>query len=442
MLLALTHFLSISKVPFTYELQNGDVVNVLPDGTGKPDKDWIQFATARSTRSKLRSYFRREQSQSYRDAGEILLMNFLNMHAKVIEDSSYLEEPFEVPSTVEGMNKFLPGKSNYEDVDNLLIHIGNKDEDNFLRSVMAKIFLVPQKTLAKADENPSRLISKQTLDEVNAKRKSALDAGTVLWDDNDDDENMEMSMDSSDDQDDDKLETFVNGPHFYKSSPTTINSSHTAVRGSVEIADPEHVCPACLPIFGDEIIGTRPHGTDSNDFVTTVHRSSCDIVLRARNDVKNTQIEYKEEKSEPKGSGQNGIRMKRTIKSPVKSYDVNKNFVTEMKEAAKCNNSKYGSPEIDLVGLVWDESYAIGEKILYISGVSLICEDRSLLLSDCSKVVSEMAEIVKTESITTNEHANLNFQVKVKNLDHLQELMDKLNEIESVMSVERRVSAF
>lgn len=47
-------------VPFMYELQNGDVVNILT-GEGKPALDWMRYSKARSTRAKLRSYFRSKQ---------------------------------------------------------------------------------------------------------------------------------------------------------------------------------------------------------------------------------------------------------------------------------------------------------------------------------------------------------------------------------------------
>ena len=75
---------------------------------------------------------------------------------------------------------------------------------------------------------------------------------------------------------------------------------------------------------------------------------------------------------------------------------------------------------------------------LFLSEVVVVAEDRKLLLADCSQVVSEAVEIVKTGSITTNEHATLVFLVKVTGLDGLQDLMDNLGKIRSVMSVERR----
>jgi (p)ppGpp synthase/HD superfamily hydrolase len=95
---------------------------------------------------------------------------------------------------------------------------------------------------------------------------------------------------------------------------------------------------------------------------------------------------------------------------------------------------------LDLVDLIWDKSYAVDEQFLFLAEISLICEDRKLLLADCSEVVSDMSEIVKTGSLSTKEHAILNFLVKIESLDHLQKLMNSLREIPSVMSVERTVS--
>ena len=51
-------------VPISYELQNGDVVSILT-GHGKPSTEWMRYAKSRSTRSKLRSYFRSKQKERY-----------------------------------------------------------------------------------------------------------------------------------------------------------------------------------------------------------------------------------------------------------------------------------------------------------------------------------------------------------------------------------------
>merc|ERR1719223_1885766 len=66
------------------------------------------------------------------------------------------------------------------------------------------------------------------------------------------------------------------------------------------------------------------------------------------------------------------------------------------------------------------------------------CQDRKLLLADCSETVSELSEIIKTGSLTTNEHATLVFLVKIRCLDDLQKVMNSLRQVPSVMAVERR----
>jgi RelA/SpoT family (p)ppGpp synthetase len=51
-------------VPVSYELQNGDVVSILT-GEGRPSIEWMRYAKSRSTRSRLRLYFRSQQKQRY-----------------------------------------------------------------------------------------------------------------------------------------------------------------------------------------------------------------------------------------------------------------------------------------------------------------------------------------------------------------------------------------
>lgn len=55
---------------------------------------------------------------------------------------------FTVPTTtVEELETFLPGKTPYQDIDELLIDIGKNPERSFPHHVIAKIFSVPQSTL-------------------------------------------------------------------------------------------------------------------------------------------------------------------------------------------------------------------------------------------------------------------------------------------------------
>jgi len=449
-------------VSISYELKNGDVVSVLT-GKGKPATDWMKFATIRSTRSKLRSYFRRMQKQSLREAGVILLKDFLDMYREVIQESSFLEEPFDVPTSAEEIAQFLPGNTNYQNIDDLLIDIGKCHDRNFMRTAIAKIFLVPQKVLCSAEDDRHQALSNQMLDVVNAKRQIAMDASIALGE-----ENHKMFEDDFEAELNDKPNGFstvkyeydINGSGSLQTMPQGTNGEtntfsqegNMSINGSTEIADPEHICSQCLPIFGDDIVGTRPHGLDANDFVATVHRRSCGIVLKAKNESMAKQGEENNSNKLEKFSSNNtkpkesGSEKATSLKSRLIRHfsGLNQSSINNSSRAKKQFSGNEGKKEnpkaLDLVELAWDRSYEAGEKnsYLYLTELSLICNDRKQLLADCSEVVSDKSEIVKTGSITTKEHAILNFLVKVESLGHLQKLMNSLREIPSVMSVERK----
>ena len=48
------------EVQLSYELHNGDVVSIKTSEDARPQLDWLRMAQRRSTRSKLRAYFKRE----------------------------------------------------------------------------------------------------------------------------------------------------------------------------------------------------------------------------------------------------------------------------------------------------------------------------------------------------------------------------------------------
>jgi (p)ppGpp synthase/HD superfamily hydrolase len=95
------------------------------------------------------------------------------------------------------------------------------------------------------------------------------------------------------------------------------------------------------------------------------------------------------------------------------------------------------TPELP-VKLQWSDFSLIDDEVLFLTEIVVVAEDRKLLLADCSEIVSELSVIVKTGSVTTREHATLEFLVQVRNLEAIQKLMDELSQVRSVMSVERR----
>lgn len=342
-------------------LNNGDVVSILT-GEGRPTTEWMQFAKSRSTRSKLRAYFRTQQQDSVTKLGESLFFNYLSRHSSEIIDSSYLGYEFRIPTNKSELSRYLPGRSHYTDVDQLLFAIGKfRYEDfcdgiiisshtkytpphlilllqgksqsnvNFLRTKVSKIFLAPLKVLESSDKI---------------------------------------------------INNTANGPQNRLPYSPHLSTNDVPDGEAVEYADSEHACRHCLPIRGDAIVGTKGRKVDSP---TIVHRAECP---------------YAHAKSAVLGDG--------VIGNPVK--------------------------------IIWPEDEALEEwnRESFLVEIVVMANDRKLLLADCSVIASKNSEILKTGSSTTLEHCTLEFLVKLSDLDELQNLMDKLIEVKSVMSVERR----
>ena len=395
-------------VPFSYELQNGDVVSILTGEQGRPATDWMRYAKSRSTRSKLRSYFRARQKESLREAGKILLKDYLSMHRELIERESYLGFPFTLPTEVEDLEVFLPGKTSYETIDELLVAIGTKHDHNLLRSflhkLISKIFEVPKFKLM-ASEDDRRGVATNFLSDVTGRHDYAEEA---------------ITSSPSGRRDVESYSAFdeVNGSSQGENLLVGLDLDK-------EAADPDQICSECLPVRGDQVVGTRPmlvgddgHDDDEESFlkdssITMVHRIGCHHAQKAIN-AAHAELKL------GRMSANNGKPMVDSV-TLRRRNDVIKSF---------------GQTRDVPVKLYWSDD--VDHDALFLAEVVLHCNDRKLLLADCSEVVSETVEIVKTGSLTTQEHATLIFLVQVTGLHQLQDLMDRLGKVPSVMSVERR----
>ena len=380
--------LESSKVPISYELKNGDVVSILT-GEGKPSTDWMRYAKSRSTRSKLRAYFRSKQNDSFRRSGEILIFDYLKHRRDEILESSYIANSFQVPETTEELSTFLPGRSRYHDVDELLIDIGKNHDADFLRQKISKIFLVPLSVLVAYDKSHFTNITRS----VYAAQKNH---NVPLVDGNE--AQVELNL------------SFLD----------VLNE------GAIEFADVENLCQHCLPIRGDTILGTK---RESDHGPIVVHRYECPYaqeVLHSAHSKRNCDAEDKvQNKQVPdnRGSKANDRSRTRSRFSSLKSLRPTRNE--------------------EPVQLRWpelEESWEEGKSETFLAEVVVVANDRKLLLADCSVIVSKNSEILKTGSSSSSEHCILEFLTRVRDLDELQSLMDKLSEVDCVMSVERRVS--
>ncbi len=120
-----------SQVPISYVLNNGDVVSILT-GKGTPTTEWMKFAKSRSTRSKLRAYFRAKQHDGISKMGESMFFDYLKHYRGEIRSSSYLGYEFDIPLDKSELSHFLPGRSHYTDVDELFFAIGESVLDRCL----------------------------------------------------------------------------------------------------------------------------------------------------------------------------------------------------------------------------------------------------------------------------------------------------------------------
>jgi len=413
-------------VSISYELQNGDVVSILT-GEGRPSTDWIRYAKSRSARSKLRSYFREKQKESLSEAGKILLMDYLWMHGPLIEKSSYLEEEFSIPTTVQEVAALLPGNTHFDNIDDLLIKIGKQEDRAMLHSFVSKLFKVPQKLLINAEKNRESLIPKSVLDAVRERQKKAQDAAAAVAS-----AQSSATFQPMPGTETETEPTETEDPPSAWPKPKNGTSVDRAMRtngddDSIQYADPEHLCTECLPVYGDDIIGTVPVDATS-EATPTVHRVCCSIAQRAINEEVAGNQRPTDDYS-PGGSGESSIAKQR-----VDSISLRQGIYGRFQDADVLEKP---------VALRWsasDAGTAHGDEPEHVYPCEIVvhCQDRKLLLADCSETVSELSEIIKTGSLTTNEHATLVFLIKIRCLDDLQRVMNSLRQIPSVMAVERR----
>jgi GTP pyrophosphokinase len=79
-------------VPLSYELQNGDMVEILTAKNAHPSKDWLEFARTRTAKSKIRQYFRAQERQETLERGQSLLERYLKRRGLPKPTDSGLEE--------------------------------------------------------------------------------------------------------------------------------------------------------------------------------------------------------------------------------------------------------------------------------------------------------------------------------------------------------------
>ena len=62
-----------SIVPFSYELQDGDIVKIKTNPNSMPNKDWLSFVKTAQAVTKIKSYFSKKDHEAYVDKGKEIL---------------------------------------------------------------------------------------------------------------------------------------------------------------------------------------------------------------------------------------------------------------------------------------------------------------------------------------------------------------------------------
>ncbi|WP_333659953.1 bifunctional (p)ppGpp synthetase/guanosine-3',5'-bis(diphosphate) 3'-pyrophosphohydrolase [Meiothermus cerbereus] len=79
-------------VPLSYELQNGEIVEILTAKTAHPSKDWIDYAKTRSAKQKIRMYFRAFERAETLEKGARMLEKYFKRRGLPRPLESQLEE--------------------------------------------------------------------------------------------------------------------------------------------------------------------------------------------------------------------------------------------------------------------------------------------------------------------------------------------------------------
>lgn len=79
-----------SIVPLDYQLKNGQVVEIITKENSKPNQYWLSFVVTSGAKSKIKAYYKSEDSEKNIKEGKDLLNTYLEKMGKPLLDSEYL----------------------------------------------------------------------------------------------------------------------------------------------------------------------------------------------------------------------------------------------------------------------------------------------------------------------------------------------------------------
>jgi len=140
-----------------------------------------------------------------------------------------------------------------------------------------------------------------------------------------------------------------------------------------------------MPVNGDDIVGTRViagrNDPDADYYAVTTHRRGCYHAQRALELKLRTQFDPNMV-----------LNHSRAAVLPLGAHNA------RFQKARTADEEE----ELSVVDLQWDST----DRGVFAAEVAVFCEDRKLLLADCSDVVSELCSIMKTKSETRGPHVS------------------------------------
>lgn len=124
-----------SIVPLSYQLQQGDRVEILTQKSASPSRDWLNIVKTPSARSKIRSYFSKISRGDDLQAGRDKLTREMRKHGLGISSAQSMRAIKQVADTL-----------GFKDADDMLVKIGSGKENATLVSNRLLKILVDQGT--------------------------------------------------------------------------------------------------------------------------------------------------------------------------------------------------------------------------------------------------------------------------------------------------------
>ncbi len=98
-------------MPLSYQLQNGDQLEIITSSKQKPSEDWLRMVVTARAKQKIKSTLNEERKQIADDGKEILIRKFKQHNIRFAsENITFLEKAFHLPSATELYFRIAKGK--------------------------------------------------------------------------------------------------------------------------------------------------------------------------------------------------------------------------------------------------------------------------------------------------------------------------------------------